>query len=49
MTRVQLTDEQGEFTGPYSPIGEYGPSPERPRQQFEFTPAATPASSARTP
>ncbi|MBL1102711.1 transposase [Streptomyces sp. 205] len=25
----------GEFTGPYLPIGEYGPYPERLRQQFE--------------
>lgn len=25
----------GEFTGPYLPIGEYGPYPERLRRQFE--------------
>ncbi|MEK2473370.1 hypothetical protein [Streptomyces noursei] len=25
MTRVQLTDEEREFIGPYLPIGEYGP------------------------
>lgn len=35
MTRVQLTDEAWEFIGPYLPIGEYGPYPERLRQQFE--------------
>lgn len=35
MTRVQLTDEEWEFIGPYLPIGEYGPYPERLRQQFE--------------
>lgn len=35
MTRVQLTDEEWEFIEPYLPIGEYGPYPERLRQQFE--------------
>lgn len=35
MTRVQLTDEEWAFIGPYLPIGEYGPYPERLRQQFE--------------
>ncbi|MEY9995539.1 transposase [Streptomyces sp. V4I8] len=35
MTRVQLTDEEWEFVEPYLPIGEYGPYPERLRQQFE--------------
>ncbi|GAA0346104.1 hypothetical protein GCM10010319_23110 [Streptomyces blastmyceticus] len=35
MTRVQLTDEEWEFIGPYLPIGRYGPYPERLRQQFE--------------
>lgn len=35
MTRVQLTDEEWGFVGPYLPIGEYGPYPERLRQQFE--------------
>jgi transposase len=35
VTRVQLTDEEWEFIGPYLPIGEYGPYPERLRQQFE--------------
>ncbi|WP_346158473.1 transposase, partial [Nonomuraea recticatena] len=35
MTRVQLTDAEWEFIGPYLPIGEYGPYPERLRQQFE--------------
>lgn len=35
MTRGQLTDEEWEFIGPYLPIGEYGPYPERLRQQFE--------------
>ncbi|MGI5143318.1 MULTISPECIES: hypothetical protein [unclassified Streptomyces] len=33
MTRVQLTDEEWEFIGPYLPIGEYGPYPEWLRQQ----------------
>ncbi|MDQ1065115.1 transposase [Streptomyces canus] len=32
---MQLTDEEWEFIGPYLPIGEYGPYPERLRQQFE--------------
>lgn len=27
MTRAQLTGLDGEFTGPYLPIGEYGPCP----------------------
>ncbi|GAA2828401.1 hypothetical protein GCM10010505_60570 [Kitasatospora aburaviensis] len=35
MTRAQLTDAEWEFIGPYLPIGEYGPYPERLRQQFE--------------
>jgi transposase len=35
VTRVQLTDAEWEFVGPYLPIGEYGPYPERLRQQFE--------------
>ncbi|MFI9586427.1 hypothetical protein ACIHCQ_32390 [Streptomyces sp. NPDC052236] len=35
MTRVQPTDEEWEFTGPYLPIAGYGPCPERLRQQFE--------------
>jgi transposase len=35
VTRVKLTDEEWEFIGPYLPIGEYGPYPERLRQQFE--------------
>ncbi|GII06199.1 transposase [Planobispora takensis] len=35
MTRAQLTDEAWEFIRPYLPIGEYGPYPERLRQQFE--------------
>lgn len=35
MTRAQLTDADWEFIGPYLPIGEYGPYPERLRQQFE--------------
>lgn len=35
MTRVQLTDAEWEFIGPYLPIGEYGPYPERLRLQFE--------------
>ena len=35
MTRRQLTDEEWEFIEPYLPIGEYGPYPERLRQQFE--------------
>jgi transposase len=32
---VQLTDAEWEFIGPYLPIGEYGPYPQRLRQQFE--------------
>ena len=32
---MQLTDEEWEFIEPYLPIGEYGPYPERLRQQFE--------------
>lgn len=35
MTRVQLTDSEWEFIGPYLPIGKYGPYPKRLRQQFE--------------
>jgi transposase len=35
MTRRQLTDEQWKLIGPYLPIGEYGPYPERLRDQFE--------------
>jgi len=35
MTRVQLTDAEWEFIETYLPIGEYGPYPERLRQQFE--------------
>jgi hypothetical protein len=35
VTRVQLTDEEGEFIGLYLTIGEYGPYPERLRQQSE--------------
>ena len=35
VTRVQLTDPDWEFIEPYLPIGEYGPYPERRRQQFE--------------
>ncbi|WP_241003021.1 transposase [Streptomyces sp. CB01881] len=35
MTRRQLTDEQWTFIEPYLPIGEYGPYPERLRDQFE--------------
>lgn len=35
MTRVQLTDAEWEFIGPYLPIGGYGPYPDRLRQQFE--------------
>ncbi len=34
-TRVQLTGPDWEFIEPYLSIGEYGPYPERPRQQFE--------------
>lgn len=32
---MQLTDEEWEFIGSHLPIGEYGPYPERLRQQFE--------------
>ncbi|MYZ36584.1 transposase [Streptomyces sp. SID4917] len=32
---MQLTNEEWQFIGPYLPIGEYGPYPERLRQQFE--------------
>ena len=32
---MQLTDGEWEFIEPYLPIGEYGPYPERLRQQFE--------------
>jgi transposase len=35
VTRTQLTNEQWEFIEPYLPIGEYGPYPERLREQFE--------------
>ncbi len=35
MTRRQLTDEQWKLIEPYLPIGEYGPYPERLRDQFE--------------
>lgn len=35
MTRAQLTDAEWEFIEPYLPVGEYGPYPERLRQQFE--------------
>lgn len=35
VARVQLTDEEWEFIGPYLPIGEYRPYPERLRLQFE--------------
>jgi transposase len=35
VTRAQLTDAEWAFIGPYLPIGEYGPYPERLRQQFE--------------
>lgn len=35
VTRVQLTYLEWEFIEPYLPIGEYGPYPERLRQQFE--------------
>lgn len=35
MTRLQLTYAEWEFIGPCLPIGEYGPYPERLRQQFE--------------
>ncbi|CAN3985825.1 Mobile element protein [Kitasatospora purpeofusca] len=32
---MQLTDAEWEFIGPYLPIGEFGPYPERLRRQFE--------------
>ncbi|GFE27100.1 hypothetical protein Sliba_75530 [Streptomyces nigrescens] len=32
--RRRPTDTEREFIGPYLPIGEYGPYPERLRQQF---------------
>lgn len=35
VTRRQLSDEQWTLIGPYLPIGEYGPYPERLRDQFE--------------
>ena len=35
MTRRQLTDEQRKLIEPFQPIGEYGPYPERLREQFE--------------
>jgi transposase len=35
VTRAQLTDSEWEFIEPYLPVGEYGPYPERLRQQFE--------------
>lgn len=35
MTRVQLSDAEWQFIEPYLPVGEYGPYPERLRQQFE--------------
>ncbi|CAM5478417.1 hypothetical protein SHIRM173S_04065 [Streptomyces hirsutus] len=35
MTRRQLTDEQWKLIEPFLPIGEYGPYPERLREQFE--------------
>ncbi len=35
MTRAQLTDDEWRFIEPYLPIGEYGPYPERLREQFE--------------
>ncbi len=35
MTRRQLTDEQWKLIEPYLSIGEYGPYPERLRDQFE--------------
>jgi transposase len=34
MTRVQLTDEEWAFIGPYLPVGEFGPYPARLREQF---------------
>lgn len=35
MTRRQLADEQWKLIEPFLPIGEYGPYPERLRDQFE--------------
>ncbi|MBW8706846.1 hypothetical protein MBT84_45180 [Streptomyces sp. MBT84] len=35
MTRAQLSDNGWELVEPYLPIGQYGPYPERLRQQFE--------------
>jgi transposase len=35
VTRAQLTDEEWKFVEPYLPIGEFGPYPERLREQFE--------------
>lgn len=35
VTRRQLTYEQWELIEPFLPIGEYGPYPERLREQFE--------------
>ena len=35
MTRRQLTDEQWKLIEPFLPVGEYGPYPERLRDQFE--------------
>lgn len=35
MTRRQLTDEQWKLIEPFLPIGEYGPYPERLRDQLE--------------
>ncbi|WP_422396661.1 transposase [Streptomyces klenkii] len=35
MTRAQLTDAEGEFTGPYLPVGRRGPHPDRLRQQVK--------------
>ncbi|MCK9921338.1 transposase, partial [Frankia sp. AgPm24] len=34
MTRVQVTDAEWEFVRPYLPVGEYGPYPQRWREQF---------------
>jgi transposase len=35
VTRRQLTDEQWKLIEPFLPVGEYGPYPERLREQFE--------------
>jgi transposase len=35
VTRRQLTDKQWKLVEPFLPIGEYGPYPERLREQFE--------------